>query len=121
MSERGDTTMDAPINAAVAQLENSDLRPFVVLISDGAVHQVILQLVLDVHAEKAGPRLERHGGVPRAHRPRDGPPSAVKSVTSQGCNTHSDQERFTQCVDMYIALQAVREQQRQDMEMEASE
>ena len=47
--------------------------------------------------------------------------SAVKSVTSQGCNTHSDQERFTQCVDMYIALQAVREQQRQNMEMEASE
>ena len=45
----------------------------------------------------------------------------MKSVTIQGCNTHSDQERFTQCVDMYIALQAVREQERQDMEMEASE
>jgi len=36
--ERGGTTMDAPINAALEQLEKSDLLPFVVLITDGAVH-----------------------------------------------------------------------------------
>ena len=36
--ERGGTTMDAPISAALALLEKSDLLPFVVLISDGAVH-----------------------------------------------------------------------------------
>eukprot|EP01084_Bolivina_argentea_P183569 316736_1 len=36
--ERGGTTMDAPINYALEQLEKSDLLPFVVLITDGAVH-----------------------------------------------------------------------------------
>merc|ERR1712176_722282 len=36
--ERGGTTMDAPINAALEQLEKSDLLPFIVLITDGAVH-----------------------------------------------------------------------------------
>merc|ERR1712154_575416 len=36
--ERGGTTMDAPINAALEQLEKSDLMPFIVLITDGAVH-----------------------------------------------------------------------------------
>eukprot|EP00486_Rosalina_sp_Unknown_P002218 CAMPEP_0201575932 /NCGR_PEP_ID=MMETSP0190_2-20130828/21376_1 /ASSEMBLY_ACC=CAM_ASM_000263 /TAXON_ID=37353 /ORGANISM="Rosalina sp." /LENGTH=670 /DNA_ID=CAMNT_0048006147 /DNA_START=227 /DNA_END=2239 /DNA_ORIENTATION=+ len=35
--ERGGTTMDAPINYALEQLEKSDLLPFVVLITDGAV------------------------------------------------------------------------------------
>eukprot|EP01084_Bolivina_argentea_P250608 419975_1 len=36
--ERGGTTMDAPINTALEQLEKSDLLPFIVLVTDGAVH-----------------------------------------------------------------------------------
>jgi len=36
--ERGGTTLDAPINAALDQLEQTDLLPFIVLITDGAVH-----------------------------------------------------------------------------------
>jgi len=36
--ERGGTTLDAPITAALQQLEKSDLLPFIVLITDGAVH-----------------------------------------------------------------------------------
>jgi len=36
--ERGGTTMDAPINYALDKLETSDLMPFIVLITDGAVH-----------------------------------------------------------------------------------
>lgn len=36
--ERGGTTMDIPITYALEKLEKSDLMPFIVLITDGAVH-----------------------------------------------------------------------------------